>query len=534
MKINDLIRYANRILLLIAFMLIGYRAGDTSMGIYFSIGIISMSIFFWLVGGVKKTTARLIRVQKKKMSGSGGEKILKMGLAVSVALTGLYLLVTLVLGGKLSELFLGTYVGDMIFAAFGFLLLLYGVNGCFKGYYQGENDQLIIYISDLINGLLFVILVAVFIKRFITYGEKAALLLHEPIIMNAYSAFGAVILQCVALLVADVYLVAVYISQVNGHKRGASAFKGGEYNDNLRRRMIIGSFAVTLERAFPATALAAFIIAYMHFGIRHADSIKTLFINNGVIASKVITVILVPLYLFNEYMNREGRKLVVDYEHQDEKNFRIRVNLMLKNALFILIPVMLTVFFLRTPIVKIFFDGKMSLGIKLLSKAAVIILIGGLSISYKTILKAFNMNRIILTGSVIASVSGLAYTCIACHKTAVPSIVIWAMVIYYATDMLVMAYFVHSSLKVNMYDLLIKAVKCIVAGAAASIVAVIIDKIFVMNIIHFVITIAIITGVYMSIVVLLHGIKSRDINSLKGTVTYYPAFFFKNLLDRKF
>ena len=195
----------------------------------------------------------------------------------------------------------------------------------------------------------------------------------------------------------------------------------------------------------------------------------------------------------------------------------------------LLLPVMFVLIITADPLIKIFFAGRTSLGIKLIRQGGIAILLHGIIYMSKGVLNAIKFGRY----SLVAAVSGYVVTMIAAAAMIGSDSDISAIVIAYVIGLIVETavslFAFYRLIGFDPIDMAIRIGKIAVSGAVFAGMIAILDHFIVMNVIFFAIALIISYAAYIVTLIVVKGVTVRDINSLNGTLIYYPLAFLGNM-----
>ncbi len=525
MNIKDYARIATRILNLIFWMIVGYLAGDLGFGFYF----VSFAIFYILVtllsGAIKPTVAKMVSVRKSKGLYHNCKLVFRYGLLYSVVVGGLVCLLLWTLSGPILKAFIGYRLPESVLAVFGIYFLVYSLKGCIMGYFQGKGDTYVCIVAELLGCIVLIALSPFVITRMYMYGIKVAALLKEPMYSNINGVIGAILVQCVAGLVS---IIAVLIGDRIAGTVNRNMYDSVMGSDNARKIYIsfgklFGLYIV--EKLFPVLCIAGTTLIYVRNAYNLGADMKETFINAGVFGGKFLIVLGFFMIGFLEYSDREHKAIRNDIQRDEQRNVYTRIIYLLKNSLYILTPLSVMVILLAKPIVSIFFDGRMSLGADMLRLGGILILLMGMTHICKGILNAHKLSLYSLVGSVLCLAVTYAFAFSAKGGDASSSVLITSLIIGYLVEAAGLLIAVYMVSRPDLIDLGYKSVKILIGTAIFAIVLVAMDNFLVMNPIFLIITIALSYALYFLTIAILKGIGKRDINSLKGTLIYYPSYF---------
>ncbi len=525
MNVREYARIATRILNLIFWMIIGYLAGDLGFGFYF----ISFMVFYLaaslLTGGIKIAVAKMVEVRRQKGLYHNCKLVFRYGLLYCLVsgllvCTGLWLF-----SGTILNILIGYRLPESVLSIFGIYFFVNSIKSCIMGYFQGKGDVYVCIVGEIIGCIVMVALAPVFITRMYLYGMKVATLLKQPMYANINGVIGAILAQCIA---GTVCILAVLIGDRIAGTVGRNMYDSVKGLDNIRS-IYLNFFKINgmyiIDKIFPLLSIAGVTFIYIRNAYSMSFEEREVFIRLGVWGGKYLIVMAFLMIFFIEYVDRECKSIRIDISRDELKNVYTRTVYLIKNSFFILVPVALFVIIMAKPIVTIFFDGRMSLGITLLRAGGIIFLFFGLTHMCKGILNAHKMTLYSVAGSVLGLAVTIAFAFATKGTEADPLSLIYALLAGYLVQAVAMLAVVYLHSKPDIIDIGYKLAKIFIGSALFSGVLAVMDNFLIMNPIFLIITIAVSYGVYYVTIAVLKGLTKRDINSLKGTIAYYPAYF---------
>lgn len=187
---------------------------------------------------------------------------------------------------------------------------------------------------------------------------------------------------------------------------------------------------------------------------------------------------------------------------------------------------------LAKPIVGVFCSGLMNEGVVILRKGGILILLIALSICFKNILKGVGQELLFYAGQGISFVTMLVFLYSSLNVNTDISYVVLALVIYYLALDVITGFLAIRTVGLNIYDLGIRVGKPIGAVLLLVLIEAMIDKFMILSWPLFILTVAVGYVVYFVACGFLGCITIKDVNSLKGTITYYPAFITERFLGK--
>lgn len=525
MNVKDIVRLSTRILNLIFWMILAYLTGDLGMGFYYIAFIVFELLIIIFAGGIKQSVARMVAVRKSKGLHYNSKLIFRYGIFYSLITGALIGFALWSLSGTLYRHILGYILPESVLSVLSVYFVIHSLRGCLQGYYQGIGDTLICIVAEVVQAVAQIVLCPILVIRMYGYGMKVSGLLKNPMYANINGTIGAVMAQCIAGIIC--ILVLVIGDRIAGKvfRQEYNSVKGVDNRRNITLSFIKSSALYIVEKITPILTIVVILTIFVKKAYANDVDIKELFTGIGVFAGKYLIVLGFVLAFFFEYSDRECKKIRADFGREENKTVRARISYLIKNSALILIPLSLLVIILAKPIVMIFFDGKMSLGVTLLRQGGIVVLFAGICHMCKSALSAVKLTKFSYLGNLI----GFAVAVLTAVGVSGNGSDITMLVLSYTTGYFAEAVFLLFILyMMRFYDPMDIGIRCAKILAAATVFAgvlAILDHFIVMNALFLVLTILIAYGAYVVTLAVIKGITLRDINSLKGTLIYYPIVF---------
>lgn len=530
MNIKDYVRVGHRLLNLIFWMILGYLAGDAGAGFFYVGFLIFIFAFTVLNGGLKETMAKMTATRVEKGFYIEAGIVFRTGLLWAIISGGLVSALFIFFGRNIMNMLYGYTLPYSLLGLFGLYYILLSINSCLMGYYQGIGYSGFCIIGEILESLVLIGLSPIIVSRMYAYGTKVAALLKEPLYANLNGAIGGIITQCIGIILSSIVVIAglVLIHQNNRENYDVGGLKTREA---FVKNYIRVNNGVLEDRIVPLIMLLAMAIIFIKEGATLAVDAKELFTGIGVFAGKYLVVMLVPLVYFIEYVERERRRIRSDHSKEERKNIRIRAGYLLKNTMYIMLPVCATAITLAKPIVMIFFGGRMSLGVVMVRQGGIVILLAALCYSLRAILKGVKLQLYGTIAALIGFVAMIAFLMSSISSGVNINLLVYSVIVYYLIQVMALCVLVYKMEELLIFDIGIKWAKVAVGTSILIIAEAVLDKFIVMNVAFLLLTLAISYALYFAAMGVLKGLSKKDINSLKGTLSYYPSYIAANLFD---
>ena len=519
-----------RIIFLIFLLVAGYLTGDTGTGLLLAGFSVFSLIFVFLFGGIEDTVYKMVTVRKNKGFDNQAAKIFHFGLSYALVLGALAAVIMWFGSLKLSELVFGYPIMQSILGFFGILFLLLGLYSVLRGYTKACGYEGILFITDIVESIILIV-GGVFITRFFSaYGTKVAAVLKDDIYTNLNGTIGVMITLCISVFVSSLIMLVVILLYAGG--RIVDTGRAVNVKKNFKRSFIKTCVLSRAENIF--TVLAYFVAILMYVRKSHPLDLNAapVFAEVGLVIYKLFVFVFVIIVPYMAYSNREKRKVKNDVAKEEHKTVRMRSLYYIKNTMFMILPATATMITLAKPIVGVFCSGLMNEGVVILRKGGILILLIALSICFKNILKGVGQELLFYAGQGISFVTMLVFLYSSLNVNTDISYVVLALVIYYLALDVITGFLAIRMVGLNIYDLGIRVGKPIGAVLLLVLIEAMIDMFMILSWPLFILTVAVGYVVYFVACGFLGCITIKDVNSLKGTITYYPAFITERFLGK--
>lgn len=519
---NSSIRLFHHFLNIVFWMTVNFLAKDQGSGIFF-IGLVTFELFFTIfMGSVKDAIKKMVAARNYKGFHGNAKQIFRYALIYAAAISVFLFLVCEAIGASMLRDITGHTLPQNILLIFGLYFLLKAFTEVISGYYMGMKNEISCALSEIVYSIVLVASAPFLIKKSMSYGVKVAALLKNPLMTYLYGAMGAVAAQCIAALLSLVVLAVGFRNTKIKRNNEFKPIRGVDSRKSFLGNFLKIGFSVFGKKIFPVATVFAIVLIYSFYGIKTGLTEEALYTGLGVYAGKYIIVCAFPIMLFLEYVRLVGHNLNEDYNGEEYKTINHRFAYFLKNATFMLVPVTFMTIVLSKPIVKIFFGGKMNMGIELVKSGFLLILFAGFALVFRTLLRAIKCDMYINIANLSGFLTAILYVTLSAKNSNDIKCLVIALVLNYLVQAGVAGFFAFKFTNIHIMDYIVKAVKVLIATGIMLAVVAIIDKFLILNWITIFIIYAIGILVYVAVLFVLKGINTKDINSLKGTILYAP------------
>ena len=529
MNIKDFVRLGTRVLNIIFWMILAYLAGDVGMGFYY-ISFILIELLIVLFGsGLKHAVARMVAIRRSKGLHYNSRLVFRYGILYSLVVGLLLGFVIWSFSGDIFRKLVGYTLPESVFGVMGVFFIIHMLRDCLQGYYQGKGNTLICIIAEIAQGILMVALCPFLVVRMYKYGMNISGLLKNELYANIGGAIGAVMAQCIAGVIC--ILILVIGDRVAGtvDRNQYNSVKGVDNGRNILLQFFKTSLLFVAEHILPVLTIAYILILYVRRASAGGVDTREVFSDVGVFSGKYLIVIGFFMAIFIEFVDRECKKIRQDAAREEHKNVRSRASYLLKNTMILLLPVTFTVILMPKALCGIFFAGRIAEGAKILRLGGIALLLGGICYMCKAVFASIDLKRYSILGGLVGFVGTVIPAgAMIGAEGGIESLAV-AFVIGLLIESAVMLVIFYRMLSFDLIDIGIRIGKIFVAGLVFAGMIAILDHFIVMNIIFLVITLVIAYAAYTVTLLVLKGVGIRDINSLKGSLVYYPLLFAGNI-----
>ncbi len=530
MNVKTISTYIYRIVNIVFLMLVGYLGHDEGIGAFALAFLVGEVFYILLLGGMEQVVSKMVHARYKRGFNSNARKVLRTGILVVLAVSIVISVFLTLLGNKISVFFIGNVGLSSVLVVICILILLQGLLMCLKGYFSGISNHGVVIATDFIYSIVLIISSTVIIAKMYTRGKLVSALLKNEIFSGINSSIGAYICLGITLLLCVIFLIGNLLFGRGTYGEASGTVRGMDSGRNFISNYIKVSLPVLEKNIFPLAALVIFVSFYCHGMAKNDASGQSILHDIGVMFDKYFISIMWPFITYLSYVKKECRKIKADYKKDEHGNVVIRSNMMIKNCFYVMLPVSVMLIVLAKPFVMVFFGGSMSMGVTMLRQGGIVVLFFAVSYVCKSILREIGLSLYSLLASIIGTVFGLLYLLPALNKNLSINIVVWTIVIYSFVQFVCSLLIIHRMVGLKLFDIGIKLGKIAVSSAIMAILIAILDKFIVMNVLFLLLTMIIGFAVFFVATSILQTFSNREIASLKGTLTYFPASFINGFL----
>lgn len=501
-------------------------ASDCGMGLLGSAFCLTSFIYVFFTGGMRETISKMVSIRMHRGMYGNVKKIFKRSM-IYILGTGVFLCIMSFLLGEVycNFIFRSDYAGILL-KLLCVVFFLYGITEVINGYYMGIGNSAPVYIGLMVRGVILFVagpICMFFIKK---YGLKVSALLNNELYTWLYVAIGACLVQIIAFVVSLLFLIVVF-RRVTDHVSVNTKDHGLRKVESEKRliRTLTGLRLKVASREILLFLVVLFTCFLYVKGFTKTNIIlQDLFVHLGIIYGKLLLPIMFVLTIFKEYCISEKFRLHTEYTREEKRIMALRLQYMMKNTGFLLVPIVLILIVLAKPFVTCVFGGDVVITLKVFVFAMPLIFLFGLCMMLQNACIAIEykkMTSFITCISVVVS----AFSAVLLLKNANMLSLIINMyifcVMFIAGHMIALLSFI----ALDWMDILSKYIKIIISGIAIVVLELILNHFVQMNL--FLLLLSLVLGyfIYYICMIVLRGISKKDAQSIKGTITYIPVAF---------
>ncbi|MBP9996597.1 MAG: hypothetical protein KBT19_04890 [Lachnospiraceae bacterium] len=518
MNIRSFGHIIKKIVYIVFFMLVNFLGKDVGSGV-FSFGLLfSICVYALLFGDLKDVVAKMVQVRIGRGFYNNAKKILRMSLMYCFIICVILIAIFVFLGSYICNITLNISSLSGTMWPFGILVFLWAVTGCLKGYLHGFEKHIWCSVADGIFCISLMGCSTFVLKYMYSYGTNISALLRNGFYTGLQSAVGAIYALCIAQFCAVVVLlIGMLKCNLGNGGKNIDSFSGFITNyykihlSNIEKSM------------FPCLSIFVFALIFVRLSTKTSLDCNVLFGEYGVLFGKVGTVLIFSFAFWHEYIQQNEKKLRIDLKREEHGNIRNRSNNIILNSFYVFLPLSATLIALAKPIVMIFFGGAMAQGVTILRMCGILALMAAVTTGCKAILRSIGLKTYSLIISGTGFFAGLLLLIPSLKSSANIKTLVYAILIYYIIQFFVGLALVHRMVGLRIFELGEKLIKILISTVFLLMIQLILDKFLVMNIVFLLITLLLSYAVFFISISVLRVYGKREVNSLKGTMIYYPT-----------
>ena len=528
MNSKNILGIINGLTNIIFFMILLYMTGDAGAGLYICAYLVYKVLYVLLVGGIRASVAKFVSQRRYRGMYDGAKNYFRYNLFFCLITSLIVGALLFILADSISTLLFGNAYCGILLQYLCLYFLLHSVNDCLCGYYLGCNNGTLVFIGEIVYGVVSCVCAPFIIKAFTNYGNKVYALLKNPIVINSYGVTGGVTAMCIAAFISMLVLI---IGARGRIKKGKNLFfEGrGESKKGMLRYILLADLENAKNKLFPYLLMLAISIVYM-INLGKTDiELVDLYGAFGAFGSKLGIFILLQDTLYGEFVNVHKSRIRLDYKRDEIKNFTSSVNSLLKSTIILLLPMVCSVMCYHEGINEVYFNSSVAEGSTIVTLCGICLLFNGIDLSLKAILMSSGYSKSSSGGELVGFAVGFIYTIVWGLMGNAVSGLIYGVMLALLSSMLIHAFVVFRGFSIRLNDLLQKFVTAAIASLVLSVLDMILARFLNMNLL--ILTLCIICGyvIYVISLMALRGVNSRDIKALKGSLLYYPINFLSGL-----
>jgi len=507
-------------------VLIQNFASDCGMGLMGSAFCLTAFLFVFFTAGMRETIAKMVSIRMHRGMHGNVKKIFKRSM-IYVVTIGIFLCVVAFLfaDGVCNFVFASDYAAILV-KLLCVVFFFYGITETINGYYMGIGNSAPVYIGLAIKSVILFVagpLCMYFMKG---YGQKVSALLNNDLFIWLYIALAACVVQIIAFGINILFLLVVY-SRVTDHVSVGNKDSMPRKVES-EKRLIRTLTGLRIRVAFREMLLFVVVLVINYLYVKGFDKSVTttrdVFVHLGIIYGKLLLPILFVLTIFKEYCVSEKFRLHTEHTREEKRIMALRLQYMIKNTGFLLMPIVLILIVLSKPFVTSVFSGDVILTMKVFPFSVPLIFLFGLCLMLQSACIAIEYKKV---NSIITFVSVLVFviTSVLLLKNASMMSLIISMYIFCFIFILAHIIVIQNYARMDWMDILSKYIKIIISGIAVIVLELILNHFVQMNLFLFALSLVLGYFIYYIVMIVLRGISKKDAQSIKGTITYIPVSF---------
>lgn len=529
MNSKNFLNILNCISTIVFVMILVFMCGYAGAGLFVCAFMVYKVLYIMLIGGLRTSLAHATANRRSKGMHEGAAKYFSVTLRYGAVCGVIICLIIFLLANSVSWLVYADVSCGAVLKYLGLYFLLRSICEVMCGYHIGNNNGSVVFIAEIANDLLLCILGPVMINSLKGYGEKVSELLKSPMMVNSYKAQGAAIAMCISSFIMLIILIAGARGNI-GRLRNSRNDVRGDVRFNTTAYILGSCFESIKVMSFPYVLYFIYILVYVRILTNENTGLMDVYSSVGCFAAIIFTIIQLQESLIGEYISAYRNKLRSDYKKDEIKNYTSSLNMLLKNSLLLVMPFACSCMCYSKGIASVVFVNSDEIAYKLVIIAGICLIFAGLDKVTKAILASSGYSKLIFVGNIVGFLSSVLYCLIAAGADADGIKIGTGLIIYFALCFIAHMIPVIRNMTIRYNDLLARMAVCGIASILLVILDMILARFLNMNLLILVLCVLCGYIIYIISLMALHGVNSRDIKSLRGTVIYYPLNFIGGLL----
>ncbi|MCR5799544.1 MAG: hypothetical protein K6G69_05660 [Lachnospiraceae bacterium] len=526
MSIKTLIRISDTFAYIIFFIIIEKLLGEQGLGLFGTGFLTYLIIFILTMGGVKELLAKMVAVRRHRGFYDNAKRIFNYCLGYSAVIGLLIFAIFVALGSKMSvRLYKDGSLG-MVFWAFGLFYLIDSFVRTFRGYHNGCQSTGFMTAGRLTKSLILIVAGRFVIGLFMSIGSKAANLHQNDFLIIVYGCMGAVLTMCVADII---YLIILVTGQRAIHTENYS-FNEVRSKDGFKsflRSFIPGSLKLLKDNLFPVITAWVGVFIFCRSRFRGGASAADVYSQLGSFYIFCLSAVLV-LAVYKEYISGCRSKMRSDIKKDDKKSLNSKFNNLLKNSFTIVFPISMSMIAFSKMIFTVTTGNTDKASLMITGAFAV--LLYGIDLGLITSLEVKGLDLNALLGRLSGFIAALLFILLMDKKGVEITTVTVAIMLDALVNFIIQSVFIMREYGFRLNDITARLIKVCISSAVLLLIDFLIARFVKSNVIVLIVGVIIGYAVYSVSLVLLRTLNGKDIESLKGTVLYYPLNLLAGLL----
>lgn len=526
MSINKITNIANNIVYLIFLIVIYKTVGTQGTGIFVLSFIFISFIYLLLFGGAKVTVAKLVSARLKRGFNDNAKKVFKYSLSFNLLISIVAALIIGVLANPICNIL---YKNTLCAGIILFLLPVFVIGvicETIKGYYTGCGSYAFVAISDIAKDILLVVGSPFVIKMIMSYGEKVAALKNDALITGVYGGIGVVLSLFISLFVS---LIIIMVGIKGLIKQDNYSFNEVRSKDGLNtflRAYIPACVRKVREVIFVILPAVFALVIYMR---NNSAEFADILLGVACVLILLYTYFYYNLSNFDEYNMYQYSLIRSDYKKEDRKGVLIKYTSYAKSAITILIPTFVTFLTFSGFICNKLFEFSFESATKISILLCFVFLFAIVDRVFTTGLSAVNLDMTVFLGNAVAFVIEIIFVLAVSKSGFSISNIAVSLMLFFLSASVFHGVFAVRSVGFKYNDLVVKAIKVLIAAVPMLIIDFIFNKFLAINYAVGVISMFVGYLIFAIVLVLIRGLNQKEINNMQGTMSYFLYSFLSSL-----
>lgn len=528
MNSKNFLNIANGLFSIAFFMILLFFTKDVGAGMFICAYLLYKVLYIIMMGSIRLTVAKMVSARRFRGFYEQAKSAFRYNLTYSIFVGLLCGICIFFFGDYLAKLVFGNILCGSILSILGIYFALHSVCDCICGYYIGCNNGSLVFIAELVFGILSSALCPVFIKLVSQYGNKVSSLLKNDVMVNCYGVIGASLALCAGAFVMLLVLIFGSRGNLTKGKHNLSEMKY-ESKKQFMNSFLSVAFSKLKDTAFPYVVLFLLVMVYVRTNFSGDMSMVDIYSTIGSFSSKAFILLYIQSSIYGEFVYYYRTKMKTDFKKDEIKNFTSRVNSLLKSSLILVFPLIFSVLAYAEPIAKTLFASPDEAGKTIVVITSFCMLFSGLDKAFIAILESAGYDMSVTIGKVVSLLATTFYSFFVSSKGITTVQLAYGLLIYYLVLCLVHGLFAFKNMNIRINDIVAKLISVVISTGLMFALDAILNRFLHMNLL--ILAISYLCGyvIYIIALIAIRGVNQKDIKYLKWTIMYYPMNFIGGL-----